>query len=99
MGRRVGDLDFTDFPDDITLEHGKEKNGEREWWEYWKGHRGIVIQRLNSKAPFFIFFIEGNAVRTYKMPEIRAFKDVKDAVKELEAFGFKIRLKKACRGG
>ncbi len=57
----VPDVDLSAFPRRISLIHGKEKG--REWWEWWKGERGLVIQRLSPRLPWFVFFQEGDAIR------------------------------------
>jgi hypothetical protein len=91
MGRRVGDLDFSDLPDEIVLTHGSD--GEREYYEYWRRRKGIVIQRATRASPYYIFFIEGKAIRAYKTPNIRAYKTIEEVVKDLEEFGFKVKVK------
>lgn len=86
MGRMIGVLDFTKFPDNITLKHGRD--GEREWWECWKGRRGIVVQRSNPQSPYYIFFIEGEAIRSTH----KAYKTIEDAVEDIKALGFNVNL-------
>jgi hypothetical protein len=92
MGRRVGDLDFGDFPNNITLTYGSD--GEREYYEYWRGRKGIVIQRGSRTSYYIIFFIDGRAIRAFKTPDIRAYKTVEEAVSDLEKFGFSVRIEK-----
>jgi len=87
---RIGDLDFSDFPREINLVHGID--GEREYYEFWKRNKGIVIQRSTKTSPFYIFFIEGEAVRTYKTPDIRAYNSMEEAIRDLERLGFKISI-------
>jgi hypothetical protein len=91
MARRVGDLDFNDFPENITLTHGLD--GEREFYEYWRGRKGIVIQRLTRTSYYYIFFIDGKVIRTYKTPEIKAYKTIDEAVDDLKKFGFNVKIK------
>ena len=85
---KVAELDFSDFPNVLRLKHGID--GSREWYECWRGRKGIVVQRASKTHPFYIFFIEGEAVRTYNTPNIKAFSTIKDAVKELKELGFEV---------
>jgi hypothetical protein len=48
MGRRVGDLDFGDFPNNITLTYGSD--GEREYYEYWQ-IRHLLLSILRREFP------------------------------------------------
>ena len=55
----------------VKLKSGSEYVGnsrKRQWYEIWKGKKGIVIQRF-SGHPWAIFFIDGDIVRT---PSYRA---------------------------
>jgi hypothetical protein len=79
-----------EFPKEITLTYGKE--GVREWFEYWKGKKGLVIQKGNGNY-FYIFFINGKVVRTYKTPDIKAYKTIEEAIKELKNLGFKVKVR------
>jgi len=95
MTRRVGDLDFSDFPEDITLTYGLD--GEREYYEYWRRRKGIVIQRATRTSYYYIFFIDGEAIRTYKTPEIKAYKTIDEAIDELKKFGFNVKIKQTVK--
>jgi hypothetical protein len=88
--RTIGGLDFDDFPEEITLTHGVE--GEREWFEYWRRNKGIVIQRNTSRSPWLIFFIDGEAIRTYKTPDIKTYETIEEAIKDLREFGLNIKI-------
>jgi hypothetical protein len=85
---RIGEVEL---PKEITLTYDKE--GAREWFEYWKGKKGIVIQRYLGNY-FYIFLIDGKIVRTYKNPDIKAYKTIEEAIKELENLGFKVKVRK-----
>ena len=94
--RQIAGLDFTDFPDEITLVHGID--GEREWYECWKGKRkGIVIQRGSKTRPFYIFFIDGEAVRTYVSGDLKTYWNLEDAIEELKKLGFKVKVENESR--
>jgi hypothetical protein len=95
MARRVGDLDFSDFPEDITLTYGSD--GEREYYEYWRRRKGIVIQRGTRTSYYYIFFIDGEAIRTYKTPEIKAYKTIDDAIDDLKKFGFNVKIRQTVK--
>jgi hypothetical protein len=95
MARRVGDLDFSDFPEDITLTYGSD--GEREYYEYWRRRKGIVIQRATRTSYYYIFFIDGEAIRTYKTPEIKAYKTIDDAIDDLKKFGFNVKIRQTVK--
>jgi hypothetical protein len=87
---RIGEVEL---PKEITLTYDKE--GAREWFEYWKGKKGIVIQRYLGNY-FYIFLIEGKAVRTYKdinTKAVKAYKTIEEAIKELENLGFKVKVR------
>ena len=90
MKREIAGLDFSDFPEMITLVYGVD--GQREWYEHWKRKKGIVIQRAAKTEPFYIFVLDGEMVRTYP----KVFWKIEEAVKELEKLGFKVKLY-ACR--
>jgi hypothetical protein len=85
-----GGLDFK-FPRDITLTYGKEN--EREWYEYWKGKKGIVIQRASKTSYWYIFFLSGETIRTYKTPDIKGYQTINEAINELEQIGFNVKIK------
>jgi len=87
---KVAGLDFSDFPEVLRLKHGIE--GDREWYECWCKRKGIVVQRASKTEPFYIFFIENKAIRTYNSPNIKVFNTIKDAIKELEKMGFKVTI-------
>jgi len=88
---RICDLDFKDFPKKIELVYGID--GEREYYECWKRNKGVVVQRASKTSPFYIFFVEGKAVRTYNTPEIKAYKNIEEAIKDLKRLGFRITIK------
>jgi hypothetical protein len=73
-----------EFPKELTLTYGKK--GKREWFEWWKSKRGIVIQRYRGEY-FYIFIIDDEGAMTYN-----TYKTATEAVKDLESLGFKVKL-------
>ena len=61
MGRMKVDMDLSEFPRDIQLKYGRE--GNREWYEFIKGKKAIVIQRTKPDPYWKIFFINGDVIR------------------------------------
>lgn len=71
--RGLDGIDLDQFPTEVTLKHGKDKDGEREWWEWANGKRGknrqaIIIQRPNQKLGWVIFFDQGMRTRVLELP-------------------------------
>jgi len=85
----VKDINLDEFPKNIHLKYGR--GGNREWYEFWHNRKGIVIQRIRPH-PYYVFFIDGKVIRTLKLRSGWAFVayNIKDAVKALEALGFKV---------
>jgi len=73
------------------LKYGRE--GDREWWESWRGKKGIVIQRWRKGEGYGrywgVFLIRGKTVRTSE----EVFKDLLSAVRFLKNLGLEVEMK------
>jgi len=97
----VKGIDLSKFPKKLLLKYGRD--GSREWWEFWHRQKGVVIQRCSDGYPYHIFFVDGDVVRVLEqeVPKdekhrviavIPAFIKVDEAVKALNALGFRASL-------
>jgi len=78
------------FPEKLRFKY--EKDNEREWYEWWNGKRGIVIQKFKKEELWQVFFLNGEVIRipTFKVREgvdrvvaFRNLKNVKEFLREL----------------
>lgn len=81
------------FTEPISLKHGRSEN--REWWEWWKGKIGIVVQRILPDPYFLIFFIDGDVIRMLgyegRENEYPIFESIEEAIKALQSVGIEVR--------
>lgn len=99
----VDGINLERFPHVLHLRYGEE--GNREWYEFSRGRRAVVIQRYRGE-PWIVFFVEGDTVRTLneKLTEedirsgivakpFQSF-ELQDCIKALETLGFKVVITK-----
>ena len=73
------------FDKKLKLEYGQD--GNRMWWESWKGKEGVVIQGWRDRGYWSVFFIKGKEVRT--LDEV--FNTAEEAINHLQQLGFEVR--------
>ncbi|RUM29612.1 MAG: hypothetical protein DSY32_03030 [Aquifex sp.] len=76
------------FPEKLYFRYGKD--GKREWYEWWNGKKGIVIQKFKEERYWQVFFLNGEIIRipTFKVREgvdrVVAFRNLKNTKKFLK---------------
>ncbi len=90
---RTQDVLDVAIKDGVKLRYGKD--GNTEWWEWWKRNRGIVFQRTGESLWCF-FFISGEVIETPTIPtrngsRLIVFETISQGIEFLKELGVEVR--------